>query len=354
MQLWLVHTGVLAAALPLPAGRRPPSCTWTLAADVLALLANRQLGAAFESYIHAAGGAPMAAAIAAAAQLLQQVPLEQPPPGISREQHAVFLVAVAEHVARLCSVAGSDFSGSAVWQRLDARQRQRVVAQLLPAVTRLPQLLGCISGGQQAAELPERRRFFLQAMLGGAFIQILILNKAASDEASFAANSGQAAARAGSTTDAAAWCGAACAVLQCIPIAEQLAGMGELADVPGHFVGAALPLAWAALHHLSTGGRPGTDSRGSWSAGGDSLRFVAAWQLHSWLARLVHFSAAAGDVSLVQLGGRQQAGQLLQLLSNCMAEAAQLCSTWSSGAAQEPSAPNPRQAGPPAAVQLGA
>lgn len=148
----------------------------------------------------------------------------------------------------------------------------------------------------------------------------------------------------GSLENAASSCSAACSLLQCLQVVQQLHNLEGSEDPdaeaaadaqqptdsqrqgsPARFAAMAIELAEAAVGHAGAAEHSlkaaAIESQEA-VAPSDSAVHAALWLLHSRLAQLVHFSAAAEDSPLVQLGDEQL--RLLCLLSDCISAAVKL------------------------------
>ncbi|PRW56081.1 hypothetical protein C2E21_5153 [Chlorella sorokiniana] len=151
VQLSLACLNVLAVSLALPAHHRPERCSWFTVAEVSNLLASPDFFQAdLRANLQSASSASMAAAVASAAQLVQQLPLDRPPAGWRGKTSSV---AVAT-ITLLSALCGSITYLPAALQRMDGQQQRRAANQLVSAVSRLPQLLALLSQGGQPSGQP--------------------------------------------------------------------------------------------------------------------------------------------------------------------------------------------------------
>ena len=326
--LCLALLSVLAVSLPLPEQRRPAGCTWNSPFQLSRLLSGGggPLHAGLTAYIRAADSGSISAAVAAAAQLMQHVPLDQPPPGFSRE-HPNLVLATTSLLANLCVLAGKDFN---VCRRLSDQHRRRAAKQVLPAIGRLPQLLQLASGGKQAADLTGDEPVAVFGVVASAHCFMLLLH--AFYRCPIVGSQHSQAVLVSGLADATAWCSAASGALQCMPLVQQLHALVQQqagpaawlqlprqhSRTPAVFATAAVEVAQlAAVCALIARQQAGA------TAAVDSAVHAAAWQLHSRAAQLVHFSAAAAD-PLVNLGDEVASGRLLCALTECFTTAISL------------------------------
>ncbi len=314
VQVCLSFLSVLAASLPLPRERRPGECTWQSASQVATMLVGGGwLLVPLKSYLPIANAAGITGAVTAAAQLAQQLPRDQPPPDVSEEQHGEILNSVTALLGMLCSLCDR----LAVTQRLDNQQQQKVMRQLLSLISGLPQHMQVVSRGRPVAELGEGPQVLLRAQLLGAYSHIGWLRTFWQGGPSRQ----RSAAAAWSLSDTAAWYAAACGALQCIPLAQQLHTCWQWEPSPGKLALPAVNMAGCAANVLIWAVKL-PSSRAALAMNGSLCDM--AWQLHSRLAQLMHFCAAAADGPPVQLSNMLQAGQLLNALSDSITAALDL------------------------------
>jgi len=199
-------------------------------------------------------------------------------------------------------------------------QRRQVAKQLLP-LAGLPHQLQRASGSRQEEQSPAEDEQILHVGVDAAdcLIQLLSeLKKGDHDALLGAGGQRPATLLTSSSADVAAWCSAACAAVQCLPLAQQLPGLDRQREAPLNFVDSALDLAWCAAFYVET--------EAMQPARHAAAVQLAAWQLHSRLAQLVHFMAAA-EQPLVRLGDERHAAVLLTPLSSAMVDACHLAST---------------------------
>lgn len=99
----LPFLGTLAVGLRLPEDRRPHRCMWPAAGWVAGLVTSAMFEDALDVWVAAADGASTAAVIAAAAQLVQQLPLDElQEPGQEAANSRHTAVAVAALPGHLC------------------------------------------------------------------------------------------------------------------------------------------------------------------------------------------------------------------------------------------------------------
>lgn len=297
--LTVAYLRTLAVGLQLPPERRPDGCTWPAAAWAASLIGCTLLVPACDKWFAAADGASLAAAVVAAAQLVQHVQLDELPDP-AREPHAAFFLATLP--GRMC---GPLCEHDATRARLGSEQRWRVAAQLAPAVSCLPQLLRVAV--ERASTRPEARLPNISSLAGSAQFTFVLLGKFWGDVFTSGSSSLQSLAR--SAGDCAAWAGAACAALRCLAqlgsTAQQQALREQEAAVLASFVNAADGLAARAAvltHHPL------------WR--GDAGMAQAAWELHTTLCRRLHL-AAAGSSAALQLDAEALL-ELLNAMGNCV------------------------------------
>lgn len=320
LHLCLSHAAVLAVALPLPHERRPPGCEWDSVGHVFGLLHPSRLlpegtlAACFE----AGGSDGAAAAIAAVAQLVRLLPLDQPLPG-QTEQEQRDLLATALHVlGNTCVTFGEQ---PAIWRRLKGQQRRRVAAHLLPLATQLPQLLPLVAGSMHQPGTQEHARSI--PVLGAVSCQLALLCNLRKGEQDEQLGQGgrlqpppQAAPLVGSRADAVAWCEAACGALQCLPLVQQIYSTRPHSAAP-EYAGVAVTFVYEAAAGLTpaSGDLPGRTLTAA-----DEALHTAIWQLANRLSQLVHAAAAAGS-PLAPLRDALGTETVLCALSECMAAA---------------------------------
>lgn len=306
-QLCLSFVSVLAAALPLPPERRPASCTWGAVATVCQILTTSLLHTPF--FPLAADTSLLSAACAGSVQLVQQLPLDRPPPSISKKQHPLLLFGLIGLLRCTCGTA-------AVWQRLDSRQQQRLAKQLVPVFSTLPQQLRLVVGGGhwQVAHLSGLDLSIATATVNSASCVLSAYCSYVQPQQSH------------SLADVVSFCGTACSVLQCLPLLQELAEANPANQpciVPCTSLAVqALDLAVFAAHAAVVELIPPRTLAAAAAADTPQLT-TALWKLHSHLAQLVHFSAAAGN-PLINLELRAGTGLPVLALSNCINAAAEL------------------------------
>ncbi|PRW56155.1 hypothetical protein C2E21_5198 [Chlorella sorokiniana] len=116
VRLTVAQLRTLAVGLQLPPGRQPVGCTWPAAAGAASLLGSAPLVAALQRWFAAAGGASISAAVVAAAQLVQHMPLQEFP-GETREPRSIFFLASLPAAA---SSAVLRFDADALLEALNA------------------------------------------------------------------------------------------------------------------------------------------------------------------------------------------------------------------------------------------
>ena len=330
VQLFLSFTGALAVALPLPEDRRPVGYDWERAAQVAELLLDAPLHAALQSHLEVVDGSSAAAAVTAAAQLVQQLLLAQPPTGFSQRRHSRDLQLLFAQLAMLCSWLRT----SSVPGQLSLPQRQRIATQLLP-LAGLPLQLRHASPSSQGAQFTAVHQQLLLASVAAACSSTQLLGTLWTtdrDTSVRAGNQRPAALLTFGSADAAAWCSAACAALRCIPLVQQLHSLGCRLTTPASFADSALDLAWCANFYVRMETLQRTSqAAAAAAAAADGAVHLAAWQVHSRVAQLVHFMAAA-EQPLLHLGDEDHAEKLLVLLSDGLIAMTHLLETGSTPA----------------------
>lgn len=312
--LALAHLRSLAVVLRLPPDRRPAGCMWDGAGWTAGLLQSGMLGTAVREWFVAADGASTTAVLAAAAQLVQQLPLneqpasgseaaegEQPAAEPAPQERTLFYVACLPDVLCLHITA-------AVFAQQSCEQRRRVAAQVLPAVCRLPRLLQQL-GSWPAGAPPEQQQGQLAALHSSARFLVSLLS-------AYGRTDSDSAPIVRSIAETLPWVDAACAALRCVPRVHSLlqeqewsaAGADTLAD----FARAADDLATTAVR-LLVDQRNLPDPPAAPIA--DAL--WAAWALHSALCRRLHFGLAASSAPF-QLAGAEQLREALNVLGHCV------------------------------------
>lgn len=303
-------------ALALPAARRPAGYTWNSAVHVFTLVTSNSLvpGDALLSYFQSADGGGTATAIAAIAQLVQHMPLK-PLPGETAQDRRWHATTGA---AALGEVTAAVFHHCAGGWRLSTAQRRRVAAQLLPVMGRLPQLVQLLAGDQRqqvqpgtADELGPGPAVSTGICLMGV---LRILDKQHGQHGS----SQQAAVLVSNRADAAAWCDAACAALQCVPLVQQVHSSGPRGNSPADFARVTVEFVGVATGNLI---RISFEEPSSASTAARDPLHTSVWQLHTRLARLAHLLAAPKGM---QLASQLDVSSILFALSECMAVAAQM------------------------------
>lgn len=317
----MAFVSVLAVVLPLPEGRRPARYTWDSVAEVAGvMIGTSALADALPAYLQAVDTARLAASIAAAAQIVQQ--LDQPPEGWSQSQHRSLAAWALQLLGGLC-FPNSDTSSC---RRLDSPQQQRITSQLLSVVNKLPHLLQLISGSNEAAQQASVQQ--LSATTGAARMCLTFLcgvllkdmhigSSSSSSGGSSSSQCQEAAAPMANWADAEAWCHAACGALQCLLHVQQLRDAAPHNKEPDAFVLMALGLAKLTVTHLQ-----GACYQPS-SVAPPAEMTAAVWQLHSRLAQLVQFLAETSG-TLISFSDQESSGPLLFLLCECLMAAAQL------------------------------
>lgn len=319
--LCLTFAGVLTTELPLPPGQQRGSFTWDSIPQVSSIICG-PLQAALVAYMQGANSSELVWAITAAAQLVGQ--LNQPPPGCSGERHSRFLKSTVSLLGELCALLCDH---SAVRQRLDSQQQRCLAQRLMPIVGALRQQLQVMIGEQQAADLPADEHDNFMRVANAAcwpmgLVCALWQDACHGHGAAVHVQSGSPpgeTALVDSMADAAAWCRTVSSVLQCVPLMQQLHDARPRLAVEPLLMTAALDLAYFAARQLAL---TAAEPAGRAAAAADNTLRAAAWQLHSHLARLVHWSAAA-DSPLLQLGRQQHAAKLLDALAACFGAALQ-------------------------------
>ena len=299
VELCLSCVSFLAAALPLPADRRPAHCSWRTAAQACTLLTLIPKLDAIPAWLRTADSASRAAALAAAAQLLQQLPLDQPPDGCSQHQHEMCVATTTTVLGNLCAAL---YSERTALGRLTSQQQRRVAAQLLGSLGKLRGLLCCLAdAGSRGRQLA-----VLHAGCNQMRAACTLYQDADTEPHPLVA----------SYADATAWCHAACEVLQCMPLVQQLHGAGEQEGLPARFATTAVKFALYAGQAVRSASLLPVPDDSVAAAANESLH-VAVWQLHSRLAQVVHLMAADSN-SIVRLEDAMQAGVLLPALAACL------------------------------------
>lgn len=321
---------MLAAALPLPPERRPAGCTW----ECVALLAKALSGS--ECFLSAlllclrqASDSRAVAAVSASAQLVQLMPIDQPPPGC-RLRHSHFVSVLVALLGNLCWNVCNRPIGL---QRFSLDERWRMAAQVLPAVSRLPQLLALVAGAAGADQLDEGQQLLL-VVLSPARHQLAFLSQLWHDSGGRASGSSNGSGAAGSGSQpgrvlpvhyfssATLWCRAAVATLRCTERLQQLHNLiqqqprGQPAQqaLPAEFSLLSLRLARTAAVCMLAAASELPDA----GAAVLSDAMQTTWQLHSTACRLVHFTTTATNPITHLDGG------VLCLLAECMLAAAQI------------------------------
>lgn len=315
VQLCLSLLSILAVVLPLPEERRPDICTWATVAQLASVLREEGvLHAPLASHLHAADSGSASAAVAAAAQLMHLLPVSVPPPGFAVAAHEGLALAAIDILSVLCAPF---YDEPAALSRWSIQQRQRVVAQLLPAVSQLPALLQLVAGRRQVAELDAVEQGLLLDVVRAACKQLVLLRDL-SDKGT-AGDGQQRGPLPASVEDAAAWCSAACSTLRCVPLVQQLYSAHSSRGEPAVFCELVVQTAWfaatAAAQVLASLLHDGLEAAVLRAA--NAGLFGALWQLHTQLARLVHFAAIA-DGPLDWLSGTQQYLTLAEALARCV------------------------------------
>lgn len=312
---------MLAAGLALPADRCPAGCSWGSAAGIAHVLSGSHYSRMpLLVCLHHATSSRVVAAVAAAAQLLQLLPLDQPPPGYQQQQHFQLAAWLAALLGRFCIRVSE---GPAGVQRFSWEERCRLAAQLLPAASRLPQLMRLSTCGKQVDQLEDGRLQLLLAALPSACLSLSFLCQlwhAGNSVAAGSSSSTAGSAPVRQLAHAATWCNTAASVLSCLHWLQQVRdtvrqrgwsatqqeASAEFASQAVGLASAAAPIMVAAVSQLPT---PAAEAA-------DALR--ATWQLHTAACRLVHYSAATGS-PIAQLDGT-----VVCLLSECMVAASLL------------------------------
>lgn len=194
------------------------------------------------------------------------------------------------------------------------------MAQLLPAVSQLPALLQLAAGGRQLAELDAVEQGLLLDVMRAACKQLVLLRDLSDTGA--AGDSQQSGRLPASVEDAAAWCSAACSTLRCVPLVQQLYTAHPSRGEPAAFNELVVHTAWFAAtatgQVLASQLRDGPEAAVLRAA--NAGLFGVLWQLHTQLARLVHFAAIA-DGPLDWLSGTQQYLTLAEALARCVVAA---------------------------------
>lgn len=322
VQQCLTLISVLAALLPVPEGQRPGRFSWqdgAHAAEVL--LSESALQAALASYFEAADGAAISGALSATAQLVQLLPFEPPVLCGDEGRGADGRIAIMALLGGMCGM--TDRADS--WRRLSSQQQRRVRMQLLPLVSRLPQWLRLVAGGRQLEQLAAEQRTLLLALVTATCSYMFLLRSFWQDYASALSSElhrlpSLAPSSLPEVPEAAAWCSAACGALQSIPLACQLYSICREEPSPARFGETALDTAWIAIDAMKLAlSEPSNHA----AVAQDGALHDTVWQLHSSVARLVQFSAAA-EAPPVRLGRVFEAGKLLNVLTKSLDAAAHL------------------------------
>lgn len=266
-------------------------------------LTSAMLQPSVQAWVRSTGGASAAAAIAAAAQLMQQLPVE----GAEFEQNGPLVLALA---GNLCMPACQDL---AVLARQSTEDRRRAASQLLPAVSRMPQLLQRPGSGP-LADLPAEELVSLSIPCVSAKFQVNLLGDYAAG--SYGANM-ETPAPFGSTAVCAPWASTAAALLRCMPLLHELhtamqchehlaANAGQVANM-AQVVHQLLPRAAHLLFLATQCSQPVADEAAARTA------LQALWELHSTMCRCVHFAASAGNQQLAEQPVLQHAATVLSM-----------------------------------------
>lgn len=283
----------LAVALRLPEGRRPLGCGWHAVGPVAGLLSTEMLGPAVDAWCEAADGASFTAVLAAAAQLVEDLPLERVITPTAAQQGGAAGSAVSWATmyyvvclpGTLCTRATD-----AVLARQSSEQRRRVVQHALPAVSRLPQLLQLLAESSPEAGLAERVLHFCSSVRHLVH-QLALYLAAQQEQAGAVVLCGLA--------DAVACARAAAAVQRSLShmyalLQHSACSTVDIADVL-LYIDAADRLAARAAKALAQEAAPE-----AMPAGGAADAQQAIWALHTALCRRVHRAAAAGGAAVVQ------------------------------------------------------
>lgn len=320
VQLCLPFVSFLAVSLSLPAERRPEGCTWLTAARLGELfLRSRFLDAGLVPVFAAADGAAIVSALTAAAQLVQQV-CQEPLPMGSGEQYCVDVRLAV--LGLLMSFSAVVSSHPPVRQRLSSQQRQRVARALLAVVGRLPQQLQLEAHDSLAAEEPtDEQHLWLTGALTATLSCMKLLCGLKHDELALVGSLPQSPAGvlADSLADEAAWFVAASAALSCLPVVQRVRHHSP-PEWAAQFATATRGLAWNATRAWTL---VSAERSSLLAAAAECGIDMAAWEMHSRLAQLVHYAAAAEDPPF-QLGNAQEGGSLLEVLSDSLGAAARL------------------------------
>lgn len=253
--------------------------------------------------------------IAAAAQLVQQLPLDElQEPGQEAANSRHTAVAVAALPGHLCVRM---YKIPAALRRQSTQQRGRVLAQLLPAVCRLPQLLQWIAGSSQQLGVGMQRLRELTAILPPTKCQVILLCHYVNDSMRLGAPF-----IASSLSDAAAWANAAAAALRCLPPHElhsellrfDAADAALAADL-ARAIDELQPRA-AALVSISAAELQTMPE----AAAAEALS--ATWALHSAMCQRVHFAAAASGPPFQLAGQAVAVQQAVEVLGQSLCAAA--------------------------------
>ncbi len=283
LQLCLSCLGLLAVAMALPPQHRPKCCSWLAVAQATVIMVDPEcLRPTLRAYLLAASSSSIVAGMATAAQLAQQLALDESLSGDDKQRiDARHLLLVL--LSSFCK-SGLQREVATALQRLDSHQRQRLPSQLMLAVSRLPQLLLLsISRGH-----PELERNMLAAARGTVACLVDVLNSNASGGGS-SSGAQSPPPLPGGWADAAAWTDAACGALRCVPVAQRLHESDQQNEEPHRFVTHAACFADVAALRMQA-----TCVQVCSTAAKAQAR-LAVWQLHSRLAQLVHFAATAGS-----------------------------------------------------------
>lgn len=239
------------------------------------------------------------------------------PPGCNAEEHGALALAVARLLGCVCMEASRE---THMRVEVASEQLRRAVAQLLPALSGLPRLLRLATGGRPAAEAGDEQLLSLVVALSCTNHQLHFLWEAWEH-----ASEQQARPVSASLADVAVFCSAACGALECIPLVQQLHDMNlqqprswasQLAAFSAGFVSTAVDARTAVCEVLWAS----ISAREHGQAANKSAD-AAVWQLHSKLARLVHFTAAT-DSPVVLM--ENEAAIIVCSLGDCLAAAAHL------------------------------
>lgn len=316
VRLCFMQAGILAVALALPAARRPAGCTWNSAVHVFTLVTSNSLvpGDALLSYFQSADGGSTAAAIAAIAQLVQHMPLE-PLPGETAQDRRWHVTAGATALGEVTAAVLHNCAGG---RRLSSAQQRRVAAQLLAVMGRLPHLVQLLAGGQQQQLPPGMADEFGPGQAVSAGICLMGVLRILDKQHGQHGSSQQAEPLVGGRADAAAWCDAACAALQCVPLVQQVHSSGPRGNSPADFARVAVDFVGVATGNLI---RISFEEPSNAATAARDPLHTSVWQLHTRLARLAHLLAAPNGA---RLASELNLSSILFALSECMAVAAQM------------------------------